>query len=259
MEMTNKQPKVSLVTAVYNGEKTVGQTITSIQTQTYKNIEHIIIDGNSADNSIEVIKSHNHPKLKMISESDQGIYHALNKGITLSTGDIIGFVHSDDFLCQKDAIKKIVQAFSKTQTSAVYSDLDYVAQSDPSKIIRHWSAGEFLPSRLKHGWMPPHPTLYLPRSVYEKYGMFKTDYQVAADYEFILRVFSQIKGDVFYIPETLYKMRIGGISTTSIFTKMREDYRAMRCHKTGNVITLLRKNFSKLKQFQWNNMILGKS
>jgi len=257
--MTNKLPKVSIITAVFNGEQTVGQTITSIKGQTYKNIEHIIIDGNSVDNTLDVIKSHNYPKLRILSAPDQGIYHALNKGIMLSTGDIIGFVHSDDFLCNKNAIKKIVQAFSMTHTLAVYSDLDYVAQSDPSKIIRHWSAGTFSPSRLKHGWMPPHPTLYLSRSAYEKYGMFKTDYRVAADYEFILRVFSQINSNVYYIPETLYKMRTGGISTTNILTKMCEDYRAMRAHKTGNVITLLRKSLSKIKQFKWNNMILGKS
>lgn len=252
-------PKVSIITAVYDSEKTVAQTISSIQSQTYTNIEHIIIEGKSKDNSLNIIREFKNPKLKIFSEADLGIYHALNKGIAISSGEIVGFVHSDDFLCDNNAIQKIVNAFSSEETEIVYSDIDYVSKSDHNLIIRHWSAGKFIKSNLKNGWMPPHPTLYLRRSSYEKYGVYDTRYKVGADYDLILRICSKLEGKAVYIPETLYKMRYGGISSTHIFRKMYEDYKAMRVNKIGNIITLLRKNLSKLKQFRFKRIPIGKA
>ena len=257
--MDNNQPKVSIITAVYDSEKTVAQTISSIKSQTYENIEHIIIEGESTDNSLNIIRGFEDPKLKIFSEADLGLYHALNKGITMSSGEIVGFVHSDDFLCDNDAIKKIAEAFSSEETEVVYSDIDYVSRSDHDFIIRHWSAGKFIKSNLKKGWMPPHPTLYLRRSSYEKYGVYDTGYKVGADYDLILRIFSNLEGKAVYIPETFYKMRYGGISSTHIFRKMYDDFRAMRANKTGNIITLLRKNLSKLNQFRFKRTHIGKT
>ncbi len=249
--MSNNNSKVSIITAVYDSEKTVAQTILSIKAQTYSNIEHIIIEGKSTDNSLAVIRRLEHPKLKIFSEADLGLYDALNKGIQVSKGEIIGFVHSDDFLCDKDAIRKIADAFLDKDTEVVYSDIDYVLKTDYNFIIRHWTAGTFIKANLKKGWMPPHPTLYLRRSAYERYGVYDTHYKVSADYDLILRIFSKLEGKAVYISETLYKMRYGGISSTHLFRKMYEDYRALKSNKAGNVLTLLRKNLSKLNQFRF--------
>jgi len=245
--------KVTIITAVYNSEKTVGDAIKSVDTQTYPNIEHLIIEGKSSDQSLKVIAEHHHDRMTTYSESDSGIYEALNKGLERASGDIIGFVHSDDFLAHDDVINNIVNCFTSDHVQAVYGDLDYISQQDIKKIIRRWSTGAFSSKRLKRGWMPAHPTLYLRKSIYYNYGYFDTKFKIAADYDFILRIFSQFTNETVYLSNVLYKMRVGGISNKNfkrIRQKMIEDYTVLRRNKVGSFGTLAMKNLSKLSQFK---------
>jgi len=244
--------KISVITAVYKSEATVGEAIASVAAQTHADLEHVIVEGKSPDGSLAAIERVAHDRMRLISECDDGIYDALNKGIAAATGDVVGFIHSDDFFAHDGALARIAAAFEDPAVEAVFSDLDYVAQADTSRVIRHWSTGPFHPRRLKYGWMPAHPTLYLRRTVYERLGGYDTSFGIAADYDFILRYFAQIDAEAVYIPEVLYKMRLGGVSNRNlakIRQKMREDYSAIRRNKVGGLGTLVMKNTSKLGQF----------
>lgn len=230
----------------------MGEAIASVAAQTHADLEHVIVEGNSPDGSLAAIERAAHDRMRLISERDDGIYDALNKGIQHATGDVVGFLHSDDFFAHEDVLARIAAAFEDPAVEAVFSDLDYVAQADTSRVIRHWSTGPFYPRRLKYGWMPAHPTLYLRRAVYERLGSYDTSFGIAADYDFILRYFTQIDAKVVYIPEVLYKMRLGGVSNRNlakIRQKMLEDFSAIRCNNVGGLGTLVMKNTSKLGQF----------
>ncbi len=220
--------------------------------QRHVNLEHVVIEGKSRDGSLAAIEHAAHDRMRVISEPDKGIYDALNKGIRHATGDVIGFIHSDDFLAHDEVLAQIAVAFEDSAVDAVFSDLDYVAQSDTSHVIRHWSTGPFHPRRLKYGWMPAHPTLYLRRGIYERYGSYDINFGIAADYDFILRYFSQARGKAIYIPEVLYKMRVGGVSNRNwakIRQKMQEDMLAIRRNQVGGLHTLALKNLTKVGQF----------
>ena len=244
--------QITVITAVYNSETTVGEAIASVAAQTHPDIEHLIVEGKSKDGSLVAIERAGHDRMRLISEPDKGIYDALNKGISRATGDVVGFLHSDDFFSHEGVLAQISAAFEDPSVEAVFSDLDYVSQADTARVVRHWATGPFAPERLKRGWMPAHPTLYLRRSVYERIGMFDTGFQIAADYDFILRYFSQTCARSVYIPEVLYKMRLGGESNRNfgrIKRKSLEDYRAIRRNGVGGPMTLAVKNLSKLGQF----------
>ncbi len=242
--------KVSIITSVYNNKETIKDAIESVLSQTYKNIEYIIIDGASTDGTVEIIKGYEDKINKFVSEPDKGIYDGLNKGINITSGDIIGFLHSDDVYMNNEVIEKVVETFKKYNCDGVYGDLVYVSKSS-DKVIRFWKSGEFSVDKLKKGWMPPHPTLFLKREIYEKYGLFDLSFKIAADYDFMLRVLkNNLK--LYYIPEVLYKMRIGGESNKSlknIILKSKEDLKALRKNEIGGIDILLRKNFSKIGQF----------
>ena len=187
-----------------------------------------------------------------LSEPDKGIYDALNKGLVRATGDVIGLMHSDDFFADEQVLVRVAAAFEDPDVDAAYGDLDYVARDDTSRIVRRWRAGEYQPARLARGWMPPHPTLYLRRSVIERWGGYNTRYQIAADYDAILRYFGQGKIRAAYIPHVLVKMRVGGESNRSlakIWLKTGEDYSALRRNGVGGVGALAWKNLGKLGQF----------
>ncbi|WP_127105131.1 glycosyltransferase family 2 protein [Pararhodobacter zhoushanensis] len=245
--------KISVITAVYNAEATVGAAIASVARQTHGDIEHVIVEGNSKDGSLAAIRNASHDRMRLISEPDGGIYDALNKGIRNATGDVVGFIHSDDFLAHDGVLEQIAAAFEDPAVEAVFSDLDYVSQADTSRVIRHWSTGPFHRERLKRGWMPAHPTLYLRREVYEHYGAYDIKFGISADYDFILRYFSQTMQKSVYIPEVLYKMRLGGVSNRNlakIRQKMGEDFHAIRRNRVGGISTLAMKNLSKIRQFR---------
>jgi glycosyltransferase len=188
----------------------------------------------------------------LVSEPDHGIYDALNKGLVRASGDVVGLMHSDDSFADESVLALVAAAFSDPLVDAVYGDLEYVAKADTSRVIRRWQSGEFSAARLAWGWMPPHPTLFLRRRVIEEWGCFDTQFRIAADYDAILRYFSQGKIRPAYIPRVLVKMRVGGESNRSlgrIWLKSREDYKALRRNGVGGVGALVWKNVSKLGQF----------
>lgn len=246
--------KVSIITATYNSAKYIASSLNSIFNQDYKDIECIIIDGDSKDQTKSIIKTYQRKNLNitLVSEADNGIYDALNKGIKLATGDLIGFVHSDDNLASPHIISELVLAIKEKQAFGVYGDLQYVSQLDTSKLIRDWKSCVFSKSLLKKGWMPPHPTLFLKKEVYQKHGNFNQNYKISADYDFMLRVLKDKTLRFVYLPKVIIKMRVGGASNKNlknIIQKTKEDYKAITSNKIGNWVTLFLKNYSKFKQF----------
>lgn len=241
-----------MITAVYNRHQTVGQALDSVLSQSYPAVESIVIDGASTDGTLAVLQPYR-PRLGvLISERDQGIYDALNKGLTHATGDVVGFLHADDVYEDREVLAKVAVAFRDPSVDAVYGDLVYVRHDDISKVIRYWKSGPYDHAALSRGWMPPHPTFYVRRSVYERLGGFNTRYRIAADYDTVLRFLAVGKIGVAYVPEVLVRMRVGGISNRSlktIFRKSREDMNVLKLNQVGGFITLLQKNFYKLSQF----------
>lgn len=244
--------KISIVTAVYNRERTIREALASVSSQTHANIEHLIIDGASRDATLAIVRAHQDQRIVLVSEPDQGIYDALNKGIIRATGDVIGLMHSDDLFAHERVLEKVAVAFADPAVDLVYGDLDYVASADTSRVVRHWRSGDYSPEKLRRGWMPPHPTVFARASVFRDHGLYDTSYRIAADYEAMLRFFGRAGLRSAYIPEVLVKMRTGGASNRSlrhIMLKSREDLRAMRTNGVGGLGTLAAKNLSKIPQF----------
>lgn len=244
--------KISVITATWNSARTLEDTIESLIAQDYPDIEYIIIDGSSTDSTLDVIETYGDRVSKVVSEKDKGIYDALNKGIALATGDVVGFLHSDDVFANERVLSRIAEEFSKGATEAVYGDLDYVSRSDTTKIVRRWVSGRFKRGKFRNGWMPPHPTFYLMRKHYVSFGGFNLKFSIAADYDSMLRYLWQNTINVAYIPEVLIKMRVGGVSNRSllsIFKKTREDRVAMIENGIPPTRGLLCKNLSKIQQF----------
>jgi len=248
--------KISIITATYNSEATIESCMRSVLEQTYDAIEYVIIDGNSKDETVAIAKQLQtaFPKvaITIVSEADKGIYDALNKGVTKATGDVIGFVHSDDLLAKDTIITGIVNKFKNKNIDGVYGDLHYVDKNNISKVIRTWKSCDFKPSLLKNGWMPAHPTLFLKKEVYTKHGNFNLSYKIAADYDFMLRILKDETLKFAYFSKVITKMRVGGASNRSIqniIQKTKEDYKAVTTNHVGGLFTILRKNTSKIKQF----------
>ncbi len=248
--------KISIITASYNNFNTLEKTIQSVIEQTYKNIEFIIIDGLSTDGTSKILEEYENQVNRIIIEKDDGMYHALNKGIKLATGDVIGFLHADDFYASPGIIEKVAHAFEEKKCDAVYGDLQYVYKNNEDRILRNWISGEYHLKKMKKGWMPPHPTLFIKKDFYYLYGLFDTSFKVAADYELMTRFLCCHRMNPVYIPEVFIKMRWGGKSNkniTNILLKMYDDYRAIRKNGVGNIFTLLNKNLSKVSQFASKN------
>jgi glycosyltransferase involved in cell wall biosynthesis len=244
--------RISVITAVRNRIATVGDALDSVRSQSWSRVEHIVIDGVSTDGTLELLASRRSEFAVLVSERDSGIYDALNKGLALATGDVIGLMHSDDVYANDHVLADVADAFSDPDIDAVYGDLDYVSQGDTSRVIRRWRSGEYSRARLTQGWMPPHPTLYLRRQVIERWGGYDTSFRIAADYDAILRYFGQGRIRPAYVPRVLVKMRLGGESNRSlgrVLRKSREDYKALRRNGIGGLGTLARKNISKIGQF----------
>ena len=243
---------ISVVTACYNSATTLSGALNSVLNQKYNELEHIVIDGASTDHTRDILEARPQGQLRWSSEPDQGIYDALNKGIALATGDIVGFLHADDVYAGTDVLAHVARAFEDPAVHAVYGDLQYVSKDNLNNVIRHWRASEFSPALLKRGWMPPHPSLYVRRECYARIGGFDIKYAIAADYYSILQLFSQPAFNAVYIPEVFVKMRVGGASNRSlknIIQKSREDYDALRRTGVGGLSTLMFKNAIKLEQF----------
>jgi len=244
--------KISIITATFNCESTIEDTILSVLNQTHKNIEYIIIDGKSTDNTLKIIEKYKNNISKIISENDNGIYDALNKGIANASGNIIGFVHADDIFANNEVLEKICLAFAEKNIDAIYGDLQYVAKENTEKIIRNWKSEQFEIKNIKKGWMPPHPTFYVKKEIYNNFGNFDTKYKISADYDLMMRFLWKHKISISYIPEVLVKMRVGGKSNSNfknILQKMKEDYSTIRINKIGGFFTIFYKNISKIPQF----------
>lgn len=244
--------KISVITAVFNNRDTIAEALDSVLGQTHGNIELIVIDGGSTDGTLQLLHSYGNRLAVLVSEPDQGIYDALNKGLRLATGDVVGFLHSDDLYANEQVLDRMANVFVDPRIEAVYGDLVYVSQDATDRVVRYWKSGAFTPQKLRRGWMPPHPTLYLRRTVYERLGLFDTDYHIAADYDFMLRFLGRDGVQAAYIPEVLVKMRLGGASNRSLgnlLRKSHEDYRALRANRIGGIVALAWKNLSKLPQF----------
>lgn len=220
--------KVSIITTSYNSGHTIKDTLMSVATQDYPDVEHLIIDGGSTDETLEVVSRFKHHSL-VVSEKDGGIFHAMNKGLRLCTGDVICFLNSDDWYHTDDVISKVVRNLTYSNCKVVYGDLQYVKQYNPERIVRTWKSGQFRRKNLYYGWMPPHPAFFAKKEVYEEVGFFNTDLNSAADYELMLRILLKHEHDACYIPEVLVKMRQGGYSNASLKNRLRannEDHQA---------------------------------
>ncbi|MFS6801871.1 glycosyltransferase family 2 protein [Edwardsiella tarda] len=244
--------KVSIITATYNSESTIIDTLLSLKSQSYHNIEYIVIDGASRDNTVNLVMDIYPEVSHLISEPDSGIYDALNKGISVATGDVIGFLHSDDMFTYPDAISDIVNSFERNQVDAVYADLDYVDRLEPTKVIRRWKSRSHTLQDLSKGWMPPHPTFYMRKDIYKSLCGFDTQYRISADYESLLRYLLKGRIRTSYISKTLISMRVGGVSNRSLASmikKSKEDINIMKKYGFFWPYTLIMKNISKLSQF----------
>ena len=215
--------KISLITVTFNSGGTLRDTIQSVLSQTYYDIEYIIVDGHSQDNTVDIIKEYEplfDGRLKWISEKDQGLYDAMNKGFQMATGDMVGIINSDDLLAEATAIEKVLDCFEgHKDIDCVYADLYYVSQYDTSKIVRHWITGK--QRSFSKGWHPAHPTFYVKREIYSKYGLFDLDFKFAADFELMLRLVEKEHIRLFYLPEPLVRMRLGG-TTSKNLTNIRK-------------------------------------
>lgn len=245
--------KVSIITVCYNAASTIESAIQSVISQDYKNIEYIIVDGKSTDKTESIIEKYNGRISKFISEKDEGMYFALNKGIKLASGDIIGILHSDDFYSNEKVISRVVKEFESKTVDSVYGDLQYVSRNNTKKIIRQWKSKSYDPSLFLNGWMPPHPTFFVKRKCYEQFGEFNTSFSISADYELMLRFLYKHTISSSYIPEVLVKMRTGGVSNVTIknrTTANKEDRLAWKVNRLKpNAFTFILKPLSKLKQF----------
>jgi glycosyltransferase len=240
----------SIITAVYNNKSEIQGAIASVAGQKNVRLEHIIMDGGSNDGTIEIIKANNNPHINFESSRDKGIYDALNKGILKAQGDIIGILHSDDLFAE-DKVLREVQDMFEAGLDGVYGDLDYVSKNDTMNVFRSWKALVPDSFQFELGWMPPHPTLFLKRSVYEDIGGFNLDYNISADYDFILRVFLKEKYQIGYLPRTLIKMRVGGESNRSIkniLRKSKEDFFIASKYFKVPFMTVFFKNIRKIPQ-----------
>jgi len=222
--------KISIITVCHNAADTIMDTLNSVWKQSYHHIEHIIIDGASTDATLAVIERHRQRLAHVVSEPDDGIYDAMNKGIHLATGDIIGFLNADDIYAHEDVLSHVAGTLEREGVQGCYADVVYV-RDNLQDIIRYYRSNHFSPRKLAYGWMPAHPTLFLHRDVFAKYGGFKTDYKIAADFELCARLFGKHGVAAEYVPEVWVKMRMGGVSTQGLksnFILSREIVRACR-------------------------------
>jgi glycosyltransferase involved in cell wall biosynthesis len=244
--------KVSVLTVAFNSAQTIEDTIKSVLGQKGDfTLEYIIVDGNSADGTLQILKKYK--TLTWVSESDQGIYDAMNKGLKLATGDIVGILNADDVYANDTVLQEVVSRFQNSKINCLYGDLMYVAPHNLQKVIRYWQAGEFKPGSFQTGWMPPHPSFFVRREVYKKYGLFDLNFPLAADYEIMLRFLEKHRLESLYLPKVLVKMRLGGASNRNLKNLLRnygENYQAW----TNNGLklpwyTLILKRLRKLPQF----------
>lgn len=232
--------KVSIITVSYNSAETIRDTIESVLEQSYKDIEYIIVDGNSKDETMAIVTSYGDKVTKVLSEPDKGIYDAMNKGVALATGDIIGILNSDDFYETNNAIEDIVDHFkANIEAEVVFGDVVFVEPSNLNKIVRYYSSKKFKAAKLRFGWMPPHPATFIKKSVYDQYGLYKLGYKISADYEMFVRLLMVAKVKFSRIDKVIVRMRSGGASTDGIKSSLTLNQEIVRACRENGVYTNL--------------------
>lgn len=245
--------KVSIITVSYNSAETIEDTIQSVLSQEYTDVEYIIVDGKSTDHTAEIVSKYHNKISKFVSEKDKGIYDALNKGIALATGDIVGLLHADDLYANTNVISDVVKQFTSSNAAAIYADLNYVDRYNTTKVIRKWRSGNYKDGMFLKGWMPPHPTFFVKKTCYDTYGTFNLKLRSSADYELMLRFIHVNKIKISYLQKMIVNMRAGGQSNVSLLNRLKgnkEDHLAWELNglKPG-MFTLIRKPLSKLLQY----------
>ena len=226
--------KISIITVSYNSAKTIETTFMSVLQQTYSNIEYIVIDGGSTDNTLKIAKKYSEIITILVSEQDNGLYDAMNKGISLATGDVIGLINSDDLFCDPDALNKVAKVFKKNKNlDSIYADLFYVSQQDINKISRRWVSG--IQRKFKYGWHPAHPTFYIKKTIYDRYGLFDLSFKLAADFEIMLRFLDKHNISTTYLKEPLVKMRLGGETNKSFKNIYYQNIECLRAFDKNNI------------------------
>lgn len=245
--------KISIITACKNSIETIDECINSVLSQNYPDLEYIIVDGESTDGTLDIIKSHEPDISRWLSGKDTGIYDAMNKGISLATGDVIGFLNSDDLYAGPDILEIVAEAFENNDIDSCYGDLEYVSKNDTDKIIRYWKSCEINYESFKSGWHPPHPTFFVKRSIYDKFGTFDTKYKIGSDYALMLKLLLKHRIKTMYVPEVMVKMRVGGDSNRSFINIFRANIECYRAWKRNDLdislFFILRKPLGKLFQY----------
>ena len=245
--------KVSIITICYNSAETLEATIESVLAQDYDDLEYVVIDGNSSDETMSIVERYRDRIDVIVSEPDKGIYDAMNKGVANCSGDIVGILNSDDFYAYPEVISDIVATFKEGQAEAVYADLVYVDREDTDKVIRKWVSGAYEAGIFKKGWMPPHPAFFTTKEAYNRFGTYRTELKTSADYELMLRLLHKHQLKVAYLPKVITRMRMGGQSNVSIKNRIkanREDRLAWKLNGLNpGALTLIRKPLSKITQF----------
>jgi glycosyltransferase involved in cell wall biosynthesis len=229
--------KISLITVCYNAEKTVENTLRSVLSQDYPDIEYIVIDGASKDGTLEILERYRDRFAHLVSARDKGIYDAMNKGLALATGEVVGLLNADDLFAHSGVISQIAAVMQAESLDAVYGDVTYFDSAAPDKVLRYYSSASFKPSRMRWGFVPAHPTLYVRRALYQTFGNFRIDYKIAGDYEFIARIFKGATLRYRYLPEVLVRMHIGGASTHTLWSMLVQNREVIRACRENNIYT----------------------
>ena len=245
--------KVSIITVCFNSAETIEDTIKSVLSQDYKEIEYIVVDGGSTDGTLEIINRYRNNMSNVISEPDNGIYDAMNKGVKLATGEVVGFLNAGDFYANSNVIRTVVEALKASEADCCYGDIEYVAKNSPDRVVRNWKSCPFQNGLFEKGWHPPHPTFFAKRHVFDKYGHFDPNYNVAGDYELMLRFLKKYSTKSCYIPSVLVRMRTGGKSNKNLWQIIKANIECYQAWKKNGLsispFIMLKKPASKLVQY----------
>jgi len=227
--------KISIVTVTYNAERFLENCIASVVSQKFANIEYIIIDGASTDSTLHIVSRFNDKITKIVSEKDNGMYDALNKGIKMATGDVVGLLNADDFFADNEVVGEIADAFLQSGADVLYGDLWYVDQNNPDKVLRRWKSKPYHHDMFQWGWMPAHPTFYAKRELFEQLGYYRLDMGSAADYELMIRFMHKFKSKAVYLPKLMVKMRAGGMSNSSVEARLKANQADLEAMKINGI------------------------
>lgn len=251
----NAPPTISIITVCYNSAATLPDTLQSVAAQTGVRLQHVLVDGGSTDGTVALIETYakDHEHVLWISEKDKGLYDAMNKGLAMCTGDVIGLLNADDFYCRPDVLQWVATAFAKENPEGLYADLNYVDAQQTQKIVRRWKSGNYRPNSFLWGWMPPHPTFFVRKSIYERLGGFRLDMGSAADYELMLRFIHKNQIRLSYLPQTIIHMRAGGVSNKQLKNRMKANEMDRKAWEVNGLkpyfFTRWLKPLRKIKQF----------